>query len=188
MINNDTVVTVKNRSAGTVSYRIDEDNIRRHFQAGESKKIKYGELEKLSFQAGGRELMAEYLQISDEEATGELNIFPEQEYWMDENQIKALILNGSVDAFLDCLDFAPEGVIDLIKKMAIELPMSDLNKVRALKNKTGFDVAAALKHKEEEREPDVIDTTPARRVVPETPVQEGRRTTTNYKVVSKTEQ
>ena len=185
---NDTIVAVQNRSAGTVSYKIPEDNVRRMFAANEIKKIPYGELEKLSFQPGGRELMAEYLQISSEAATDELNIFPEQEYWMDENQIKNLILTGSQAAFLDCLDFAPAGVIDILKRLAVELPMSDLNKVRALKDKTGFDASSAIRHQEEERAPEAaIDTTPVRRVKEETPVQEGRRAApTNYKVTKKT--
>ena len=62
-----------------------------------------------------------------------------------------MLLNGSLDAFLDALDFAPIGVIDLIKTMSVQLPLTDLNKRRALKEKTGFDVDRALIHVEEER-------------------------------------
>ena len=43
------------------------------------------------------------------------------EYYLSEQQIKDLLLTGSMDAFLDCLDFAPEGVMQLVKKYAIEL-------------------------------------------------------------------
>jgi len=35
---------------------------------------------------------------------------------------------GSLDEFLDCLDFAPEGVTDLIKTLAVELPLNDVAK------------------------------------------------------------
>jgi hypothetical protein len=39
-----------------------------------------------------------------------------------------LLKNGSKEAFLDCLDFAPEGVLDLIKKFAVELPLDNYDK------------------------------------------------------------
>ena len=70
----DKLCFVKNRSAGTVSYRIPEDGIRRLFQPGEIKKVSASELEKLTYQTGGRELIADYLQISDEEVVNNLNI------------------------------------------------------------------------------------------------------------------
>ena len=108
-------------------------------------------------------------------------------------QINDLLLNGSLDAFLDALDFAPIGVIDLIKTLSVQLPLTDLNKRRALKEKTGFDVDRALVHMEEERmaemqkDPNKIDTAeaaPTRRVKAEEP-QTARRTNSNYNVVNR---
>ena len=63
MINQDTMYNVKNRSSSVVVYRIPENNIRREFAPGETKKIAFGELEKLTYQAGGRELLEKFLQI-----------------------------------------------------------------------------------------------------------------------------
>ena len=54
---------VKNRSAGVVLYTIPEDKVRRRFTPGETKRISYEELLHLSYQPGGRELMANFLQI-----------------------------------------------------------------------------------------------------------------------------
>jgi hypothetical protein len=62
----DKIYNVKNRSAATVVYRIPEDGIRRSFAPGEIKKIKFSELEKLTYRQGGRRLMADYLQIDKE--------------------------------------------------------------------------------------------------------------------------
>jgi hypothetical protein len=53
---------------------------------------------------------------------------------------------GTLDEFLDCLDFAPIGVIDLIKRYAVALPLSDYNKRKAIKDKLGYDVDAAIKN------------------------------------------
>ena len=190
MINQDTMYNVKNRSSSVVVYRIPENNIRREFALGETKKIAFGELEKLTYQAGGRELLENFLQIVDEAVTSDLNVHREVEYDMSEAQIKDLLLSGSLDAFLDALDFAPIGVIDLIKTLSVQLPLTDLNKRRALKEKTGFDVDRAIVHIEEERaaeQSNKIDTSeaaPTRRVKTET-APAGRRTTSNYKVTKR---
>ena len=180
----DTLYDVKNRSASMVVYKIPEDGIRREFAPGESKKIKFGELEKLSYQAGGRALMTNFLQITNEKVTSNLNIHTEAEYYMSEDQIKTLILEGSLDAFFDCLDYAPVGVIDLEKKFAVALPMNDIQKREALKNKTGFDVSTAIRNMELEKAEDkenVIEPAKAS----QTATAGGRRTSTTYKVVNK---
>jgi len=35
---------------------------------------------------------------------------------------------GSLDEFLDCLDFAPSVIIDMIKVLAVDLPLNDVSK------------------------------------------------------------
>ena len=148
MITQDTIYNVKNRSSSVVVYKIPELNLRREFAPGETKRIPFGELEKLTYQQGGREMLEQFLQIGDEVVTSNLNVHREIEYDMSESQIRDLLLYGSLDAFLDALDFAPLGVIDLIKSLSITLPLTDLNKRRALKEKTGFDVFLTLKKRE----------------------------------------
>ena len=186
MITENTTYNVKNRSSSVVVYRIPESNLRREFAPGETKKIPFGELEKLTYQQGGREMLEQFLQIVDEAVTQDLNVHREVEYDMSENQIKELLLTGSIDAFLDALDFAPMGVIDLIKSLSVSLPLTDFNKRKILKEKTGFDVDKALAHIEEEKEDGKEHIQPVsqqRRVQPA--ASNGRRTTTNYKVVNR---
>lgn len=178
MANYNKMYKVKNRSASMAVYSIPELGIRREFAPGEEKKISYNELEKLSYLSGGRQLMTHFLQITDEEVTTNLNIHTENEYYMSEEQIIDLIKYGSIDAFLDCLDYAPIGIIDLIKRYAVDIPMNDANKREALKKKTGFDVDSALKNKEAEK------TDETQEAKPEVKATTGRRTTTNYKVVT----
>lgn len=188
MITENTTYNVKNRSSSVVVYRIPESNLRREFAPGETKKIPFGELEKLTYQQGGRELLEQFLQIVDEAVTQDLNIHREVEYDMSENQVKELLLTGSIDAFLDALDFAPMGVIDLIKTLSVSLPLTDFNKRKILKEKTGFDVDKALMHIEEEKAEEAPAAEPHRRVKPATESSgPTRRTTPKYKVTSKTE-
>ena len=110
---------------------------------------------------------------------------------MSEADVAKLIQTGSLDAFLDALDFAPVGVIDLIKKLSISIPMVDIPKRKALKEKTGFDVEAALRHQEEEKEDDqktiLKQSNGERRVQPEA-VPAGRRVAApKYNVVKTAE-
>lgn len=171
----DTILLVKNRSAGRVVYNIPEEHIRREFAVGETKKITYGELGKLSYQPGGRVLMEQFLQIQMPEAIEDLNLNTEVEYDMSEEDIINALQKGSLDQFLDILDFAPIGVIDLVKKLSVSLPLTDTQKRDALKEKTGFDVDNALRHLSEEREDDKESSN--------TTVSSGRRTEVKYKVV-----
>ncbi len=191
MITQETMYNVKNRSSSMVVYRIPETNLRREFAPGETKRIPFGELEKLTYQSGGRELLENFLQILEEEVTTNLNVHRELEYDMSEAQVRDLLLTGSLDAFLDALDFAPIGVIDLIKSMAVTLPLTNLQKRKALKDKTGFDVDKALMHIEEEQLEENAGKAapaPAERRVKEEVKPAGRRTTPSYKVTKKAEE
>ena len=69
---NNKICLVKNRSAGMVVYKIPEEGVRREFQPGETKKIAFTELEKLTYQPGGRTLIANFLQITDEKVFFEI--------------------------------------------------------------------------------------------------------------------
>lgn len=179
-------VAVKNRSNSVVVYSLPEMNIRRQFAPGETKQLTYAELEALTYRPGGSTLIQRCLLINDVDVaksviTGKI----EPEYWMDEAGVRKLLLEGSNDEFLDCLDFAPAGVIELVKRFALSLPVTDVNKRKALKNKFGYDVDAMLKNIELAKEDDVEQETaaPKRRVQKEEP--QGRRTTPQYKIVSK---
>ena len=181
---------VKNRSSSVLAYSIPDEGIKRTFQPGETKKLSFGELEKLTYQSGGQALINNYFLIKDAEVIQDLNVKTEPEYYLTEAQIVDLIKNGSLDQFLDCLDFAPAGVIELVKDLSIKIPLSDYQKRRALKDKIGFDVDAALRHIEEEKaemradsENAIEPTAPQRRVKTEEAVP-GRRTDGKYKIVS----
>ena len=187
-MSNTIMYNVKNRSAGVATYKIPELGIRRSFQAGEIKKISAEELEKLTYRPGGMALLANFLQIMEPEAIAKVGLNPQPEYHMSEQDIAKLMTTGSIDEFLDCLDFAPPGVIDLIKKLSVSLPLTDFQKVAALKAKTGFDCAAAVKHVMEEKEDDgentILKTSGERRVKKEEVTAPERRTTPKYNVVS----
>lgn len=194
MEKNTNYYNVKNRSSSMVVYSIPEMNIRREFAPSETKRVSFEELEKLTYQPGGRALLANFLQFVEPAtvlaaATSDLGIHTEPEYNMSEEDIKKMLLSGSVDQLLDALDFAPVGVIDLIKSYAVSLPVKDYDKREAIKSKTGFDVSKALENDIASKETDINEasTAPQRRVPVEKTSETttvARRTTPNYNVVS----
>ena len=136
---------VTNRSAGVVGYTIPEMSIRRRYEPGEKKSIALEEVEKLRYQPGGEYLLRNFLQVSQEDVET-LGLEVEREYHLDKEGVIDLMQNGTQDEFLDALDFAPEGIIEMFKDLAVSLPLGDANKIEALKQKTGFDAAIALRN------------------------------------------
>lgn len=181
-----TIFNVKNRSAGVIVIINPEASpSHRTFAAGETKRMTYDELEKLSFQPGGKEMLRNFLQVQSTEAIKELDIKVEPEYHMSEQDIKELLLNGSLDQFLDTLDFAPTAVIDLIKATAVALPLNDLNKRKALKEKTGFDVDAAIENAiVDEDDSTELEKAPERRVKLAAESEGRRANIPEYKIVN----
>ena len=193
MIDRNAMIKVINKFNGIVGYDVPELGVNRTFYPKESKNISYNELERLSYLPGGESILKDYLEITDENAILELfNTKTEPEYHYSEDDVKKLLTTGSLDQFLDCLDFAPPVIIDMIKDMAVTLPLNDMAKRDAIKDKIGFDVTKAIEIKntkyDGEVENDVEEkvSTSGRRTAPikkeETPAApSGRR----YKPITK---
>ena len=176
---------VRNRSTSIVSYSVPDLNVKREFSAGEIKEIPQNELEILIQQPGGRVILTEYLQVSKDDVKKLDMTAPEQEYFYSDEDVKHIMKFGTQDEFLDMLDFAPEGVMDMIKTYAVELPLTDLYKVNALREKTGFDSAKALENSIDENGELNVAAAPKRRVAASTEEPApARRATTQYKIIS----
>ena len=194
MIDEKKIVRVTNRDNGHVGYRIpDMNNLVRDFSANETKNITVEELKKLAYISGGPTLIRDYLVIEDPEVVEEILGDVEPEYYYDEEDVKKLLLNGSLDELKDCIEFAPKGTVDLVKQLAVELPLNDITKRKAILDMTGFNVDAAIMINEETK--DEMETTQKVRRVNE-PVKEevkstGRRTAaptvseSKYKILDK---
>jgi len=124
-----TMIKICNRDDAAVFYDIPEMNgLHRVFQPNEVKEVTLEELIKLSYEPGGMDLLRNNFILNNKEAIDMILGKVEPEYSYTPVDIKNLLLNGSLDELLDCLDFAPEGVIEIIKNMAVELPLNDVAK------------------------------------------------------------
>lgn len=139
------IVSVTNRNNGFTGYNIPDLNITRTFNVGETKKISIDELKQLQFVEGGDYLLKHYLIINDKSALDVLNMSDvEPEYFYTEAEIKELLTNGSLDQLEDALNFAPEGVIEIIKSMAIKMELPDTRKRKIISDKTGLNIDNAI--------------------------------------------
>ena len=145
MIKDDTLVSVRNRDNGSVSYMLDNGRDYRLYEPGEVKKIPFSELKMLSYKYGGKVLLEDCLVIEDKEALDALNMTVEPEYFYTKEQIRDILFNGSIDAFADFLDFAPEGAIDIAKDLAVKEQVPDTRKRKMLSEKTGLNIDNAIK-------------------------------------------
>lgn len=134
---------VYNRSDANVTYSLPELNTRRVFALGEVKDIDPKELEALWQMDGGLTLIKDYLLVDDKEWVEAHWDAPIEYFWKDE-QVKKCLKEDTLELFQETLEYAPQGVIDLIKMFAWQLPISDLNKIEALRLATGFDTLAAI--------------------------------------------
>lgn len=168
MIEKDTMIKVTNRDNGSVTYIIpDLGNLRRTFQSGETKEISMEELRKLMYVPGGAVILKQYLVIDNQDAVAELLGTVEPEYSYTETEILALLNTGSIEQLEDCLTFAPEGVINLVKKYAVDTKLNDIRKRNLIREKTGFDVTSAIEINEETSEDgEENSTTKTRKAAP----------------------
>lgn len=137
-------VNVTNRNNGVTTYVLGDDSSRT-FALNETKKIDIEELKALSAVPGGEYLLRNYLIVNDKSALDFLNIDPEPEYFYTETEIKELLMNGSMDQLEDCLNFAPNGVIELVKSIAVDMKLPDVRKRELIGRKTGFNVGNAIR-------------------------------------------
>lgn len=153
MLEKNTIIKVMNRDNGTVGYTIpDLNNLHRNFQPKEEKEVTMEELRKLSYLPGGETIIRDCLIIENEEALKELLSNVEPEYFYTEEDIRTLLTSGTIDQFMDCLDFAPAGVIDLVKDLAVKMEINDIRKRQAILEKTGFNVDKAIQINKETSE------------------------------------
>lgn len=150
MLDDKTLIPLYNRSInGTVGYVIPDRNVTRNFAEGETKKVTMDELRSLMWVPGGEVTLRDYLIVQNQEAVEELLGSVEPEYYYTSDDIKNLLVSGTMDQLEDCLNFAPAGVLETVKDIAIQISLGDMNKRKLIGKKLGFDIHNAITHNEQ---------------------------------------
>ncbi len=172
MIKDDQLVVVRNRANGSVGYTLD-NNFHRSFEPKETKKVPFKELRELQYAPGGDYALSNLLVIEDKEVLDFLNMSVEPEYFYDEKKVRDILFNGSIDAFADFLDFAPDGALDIAKDIAVKEQIPDVRKRDMLSKKTGLNITNAIMVNEIMNTEDEPEEAPKQRRVP---VEEEKKT------------
>jgi hypothetical protein len=93
----------------------------------------------------------------------------EPEYHYTEDDVRKLVHEGSLDQLEDALNFAPEGVINLIKDIAVKEEVADMRKRQMIYDKTGFNVNNAINVNHimaDDSQSEVEDDAPKRKATP----------------------
>jgi hypothetical protein len=155
MIEKNRIVKLTNRIAGHVSYVIpDLGNRMRIFTGGETKEVTFEEIEKLAWIPGGLTMLKNYLIIQDPEVVEEILGEVEPEYYYTKDEVKTLLTQGTLAQLQDTLEFAPQGVVELVKQEAVELPVNNVAMRKEILDKTNFNVDRAIAINEATEEED----------------------------------
>ena len=152
MVEKDRIIPLLNRDTGSVGYTLEDTGTHRRFTPGETKKVTFDEIEKLSWAKGGKELLRDYLIIMDEEAAREILGDIEPEYFYTKDTVKKLLKDGTLEQLQDTLEFAPKGVVELVKQEAVEMKLDSNVKREEIQKKTSFNVDRAIQINEESKE------------------------------------
>lgn len=144
MLQNTDMIRVENRDNSIVGYTIPETKTLRRFNAFETKEISMGELRQMINHRGCKNILINHLILHSREAVEELIPGAEPEYFYTIKDVDFLLERGTYEQLLDALDFAPEGVITLIKEQAVNIELNDMRKREAILEKTGFNVTSAI--------------------------------------------
>lgn len=155
MLKDTDIVSVQNKVNATVVYQVpDLNNLVREFRPGEIKKVPMDELRRLSYDNGGRVTLQQYLFIDNKEAVDELLGETAPEYFYTQDDIKTLLVSGSIEQFEDFLNFAPAGLKDTMKDMAVDIKVNNVKKRELIKEYLGLDVSKAIELLEDNEEDD----------------------------------
>lgn len=151
--NDKDIFSVMNRSDMSLTILMQPPFVTKTFDGyGVKRDISFAELKAISNDKGGRIALRDLCMIIDkretvEELMKELGIDIQEEYFYSPKVIKYILKEGELDLLEDTLNFAPMGVVDLIKRLSIELKISDKNKLDMIKKITGSNVEMMIESK-----------------------------------------
>ena len=183
-VKDDDIIEITNLLDCTCGYIVDLTGVRRILPPHASFKVKASELRELFYQRGGQELLHDYIRVGNKALAQEFGVDVDNtpEYnWGRKDVIDALN-NPNIDVLLDALDFAPDGIKQLIADVAVETEVADVNKRKVISDKLGIDVDAMITNKNlAAQEAEEKEEKPARRRTA------AKKTTTSTRRVKKTD-
>ncbi len=138
-------IEVVSRYGGMISIKESNTGIVRTWpKCGAKLYLTEDSLLNLSMTPGARKLIQDYLIIKNDEVLEELEVDVELEYHYEVKEVTDLLMNGSEEELIDALNLAPKGVVDLIKKVAIEIQLPNMNKRKIIDKMLQVDISKMI--------------------------------------------
>lgn len=141
-VSSDTLVEVRNMMDHK-QVLIDKNTRTRYvFGPQQTKTLSAGELRSMAYVPGVLSMLYDgKLRIKNKDLCVEFNIPVDvPEYDMTQDDVDDMLLNKELDYLLDALDWAPEGILELIKNRAIALRITDIVKRKSISDALGCDI------------------------------------------------
>jgi len=178
-VNDSTLISVRNLVDHKVVYVVPEEHRRVVFEGFQEKKIPAKELRALNYTVGGAELIHNYLCVKDKDMREEFNIpsdLVEYDWTIKDIQRVLTDLSSPIEELEDALDFAPEGIREMLTDYAVKWKIPDSNRRKIISKMTGVNIDKMIEFSEAVAEDDNQDTTPTHRRLSNTQSsQTGRR-------------
>lgn len=145
-----TKIAVQNLTNNDVVYIDDNGGIARRmvFHAQQTIPVEKEVIERMQYDTGGAVLLKDFLSVKDDDMRTNIGIPADQiEYNWTKEDVKNLLTSGEEDALRDALDFAPQGIVDMIIDMAVAMPLNDRNKVEIIAEATGRNIEMMINNK-----------------------------------------
>lgn len=148
LIDDSTIVPIRNIVDFETGYILTSSGRSRRLMPNVTMRVTAGELRELFWQPGGAFLLQNFIHVGNKQLAQEFGVPADAiEYdWTNEDIVNCLT-KDDLDVLFDALDFAPAGIIESLKDKAVELEITDLAKIKAISEKTGIDISAAIKNK-----------------------------------------
>lgn len=141
-------IKIRNLCDHTICYSTNDGMHRRELSPNQEIVVTAAELRQLNSDRGGHYLLERFIEVENQELAKEFGIDVEEtpEYTWRASDVDDVLLNQSIERLEDALDFAPEGIVNLIVTRAVELDIPDNRKREAIQKRTNRNISNMIEN------------------------------------------
>lgn len=192
VVSDEAMIGIRNLTDYPLAYHVTSlGDLRRELPPRGRMRVSAGELRQLNYEMGGSELLRNYICVGNSALAEEFGVSSDTvEYnWTVEDVDKAL-MTDPIEVLEDAMDFAPDGIKEMIAKRAVELEIPDSNRRKVISDNSQYDIDTMIKNKQAinaDADASTEKKAPARRRAASTTTKSRRTTTTKKTETAKAE-
>ncbi len=140
-----TKIEVVSRYAGSIAIKEMNTGIVRTWpKCGDKLYLTEENIYNLVMAPGGRTIVENYLIVKNAEVLEDIEVATEPEYHFEVKEITDLLTNGTEEELIDAINFAPKGVLELIKDISVEIQLPNMNKRKIVDDMLQVDITKMI--------------------------------------------